>query len=122
VVLSVKKPPRLERLLQAQVLRDLSKVKNLFCYKAQATSRRGIPDIVGCVNGVFFALELKRKGGKVAPIQKYTLEEITNAGGLALVVDETNWEDVLSGLQKIATSEKKSNVQSQLSGPKVEHF
>ena len=120
--MTAKKPVLLERNLQKKILLQLAKVKNLFCYKAQATSRRGIPDIVGCVNGLFFSLELKRKGGKVAPIQRYTLEEITNAGGLALVVDETNWKDVFSGLQKIATSEKKSNVQNQVFGSKVEHF
>lgn len=105
------KPPILERNLQKKILLELAKIPNLFCYKAQATSRRGIPDIVGCVNGVFFALELKRKGGKVAPIQRYTLDEITKAGGIALVVDEDNWEYIFHGFQQISASEKKQDVQ-----------
>jgi hypothetical protein len=113
----VSKPPILERNLQKKILLALAKVPNLFCYKAQATSRRGIPDIVGCVNGVFFALELKRKGGKVAPIQRYTLDEITKAGGIGLVVDETNWEGTLHGIQEIATSEKKQDDQTIVHGP-----
>jgi hypothetical protein len=118
-VLTSKKQPILERNLQLKVLAQLKTIPNIFCYKAQATSRRGIPDIVGCANGVFFALELKRKGGKLAPIQRYTLDEIVMAGGIALVVTEDNWGDIFSGLQKIASTEKKQNVQTQLHGPKV---
>ena len=113
------KPPNLERNLQKKILLALAKVPNLFCYKAQATSRRGIPDIVGCVNGLFFALELKRKGGKVAPIQRYTLDEIIRAGGFAMVVDETNWNGVLDGLQQIAASEKKQDDHIIIHGPSL---
>jgi hypothetical protein len=43
----------------------------------------GIPDIVGCWNGAFFAVEVKADGGKTTPWQDRTLAAITKAGGRA---------------------------------------
>lgn len=46
----------------------------------------GIADLVGCIAGVFVALEFKRSGGKLTPRQQATLESIARAGGVAVVV------------------------------------
>ena len=46
----------------------------------------GIPDIVGCINGKFFALELKDNKGEPTELQKYTIGNINKAGGKACVV------------------------------------
>ena len=45
----------------------------------------GIPDIIGCLNGRFFAIELKVPGGRVDRLQTYELERIRKAGGRAIV-------------------------------------
>lgn len=55
----------------------------------------GIPDLVGCANGRFFGIEVKepgharkdlcRRGECASPIQQYTLQEIRQAGGVAIV-------------------------------------
>ena len=45
----------------------------------------GIPDILGCLNGYFFAIELKVPGGRIAPLQEHELEKIRKAGGSAIV-------------------------------------
>lgn len=50
----------------------------------------GIPDIIGCWNGWFIAIETKAKGKKsgVTPNQANRLKEIQSAKGLALVIDD----------------------------------
>lgn len=45
----------------------------------------GIPDIIGCYRGRFFALELKAPDGKVSPMQERIIRLIRAAGGRAEV-------------------------------------
>ena len=45
--------------------------------------RAGIPDIVGCVNGFFLAVECKAGKGKTTALQDRELESIRHAGGVA---------------------------------------
>lgn len=58
--------------------------------------RAGIPDIIGCLDGQFIAIECKAGKGKTTALQERELNRILNAGGYALVVNETNinqlWE------------------------------
>ena len=60
----------------------------------------GIPDLIGCVEGRFVALEVKLPGGKhpVSPLQTQVLRQIKRAGGVARVV--TSEEDALSILSE----------------------
>ncbi len=64
---------------------------------------RGTPDFLLCIHGHFVALELKATPkDKPSELQKYNLENITKAKGLALIVHPENWETVYSYLQKLA--------------------
>ena len=56
--------------------------------------RSGIPDIVGCYKGVFFAIECKAGKGTTTALQERELKRITNAGGIAWVVNEDNINEV----------------------------
>ena len=56
--------------------------------------RSGVPDIVGCFDGMFFGLECKAGKNKPTPLQERNLEEIGNAGGIQMVVNEDNARDV----------------------------
>lgn len=47
----------------------------------------GIPDVICITRGAVVFFEVKRPGGKVSKIQKYTLEKIRKAGGHAFVVE-----------------------------------
>ena len=60
-------------------------------------SRNGVPDFVGCLNGMFFSIEAKAGKGKTTALQDRELERIRQAGGLALIVNEEN----LDGLKII---------------------
>jgi Holliday junction resolvase len=61
-----------------------------FMPPANGFGRAGIPDIVGCMNGVFFAVECKAGKGKTTALQDRELERIRAAGGIALVINENN--------------------------------
>ena len=64
--------------------------------------RSGVPDIVGCYRGYFFAIECKAGRGKTTALQDRELRNIRNAGGFAFVINESNvgqlraWLDTLS--------------------------
>lgn len=62
--------------------------------------RSGVPDIVGCLNGVFFGIECKANGGKPSMLQLREINRINSAGGFAIVVDEDNVE-LLASLSKL---------------------
>lgn len=62
--------------------------------------RSGIPDIVGCLNGVFFAVECKANGGRPTALQLREIDRINVAGGFAIVVDEDN-VSLLESLSKL---------------------
>lgn len=62
--------------------------------------RSGVPDIVGCLNGVFFAIECKANGGRPTALQLREIDRINVAGGFAIVVDEGN-VSLLESLSKL---------------------
>ena len=47
----------------------------------------GLPDIIACVDGMFYGLETKMPdGGKASPVQELVHQKIRNAEGVAVVV------------------------------------
>jgi Holliday junction resolvase len=50
----------------------------------------GVPDFLICKGGLFYAIECKANGNKPTALQLKNLEDIYKAGGVALVVDEKN--------------------------------
>lgn len=85
------------------MLKFLAKLKakssrNIWWFKTHGEPMqvRGIPDILMCYFGLFFCIEFKiRRHGKltVTPYQQYTLECITKANGIDLVI----WHDEDTG-------------------------
>jgi hypothetical protein len=65
----------------------------------------GVPDIVGCYKGRFFAVECKAGKGKTTALQDKNIAQIIAQGGLAIVVNEDNIEDVNELLRQIERSE-----------------
>ena len=54
-------------------------------YKAADRWTAGIPDLVLCVEGRFYAIELKVSDNKTTPIQEFVIRKIQGAGGRAAV-------------------------------------
>jgi Holliday junction resolvase len=56
--------------------------------------RSGVPDIIACVNGRFLAIECKAGANKPTALQVREMENIRAAGGVAVVANEENWDEV----------------------------
>ena len=54
--------------------------------------RSGVPDVVGCYRGVFFAIECKAGTNKPTALQEREMAEIHKAEGSAMVVREDTIE------------------------------
>lgn len=54
-----------------------------------SANKRGIPDILACLNGQFLAIEVKAEGklSTVTPIQNFQIGGIQAAGGIAFAAD-----------------------------------
>ena len=88
-----------EAKVKSLVTRQLKELGAYYFYPATGGfGRSGVPDIVGCSNGLFFAIECKAGSNKPTTLQQKNLDQIVQAGGLAWVVNEENMRDVSATL------------------------
>lgn len=64
-------------------------------------SKIGVPDIICCYKGQFIGIECKAGKGKTTALQERELRNIDTAGGIAVVINETNINDVKTILEEI---------------------
>lgn len=78
----------LESSITKSIITTLKKLKRIWMVKTHGglMQAAGLPDIMGCYMGRFFALEVKRPGEKPTRLQQFVLEAISFAGGIAKVV------------------------------------
>ena len=50
----------------------------------------GVPDIIACCQGKFIGIECKANGNTPTDLQQKNLQDIINAEGQSLVIDEKN--------------------------------
>lgn len=93
-----------ETVFRQKVQKALDKIPHAWFESIQQKAIGGTPDILGCVNGFFVALELKADTkSTVSKLQEYKLKQIANANGLGFVVNPSNWLstlELLHGLSK----------------------
>ena len=78
----------LERDFQKEVLNYLNG-RGGYWFKACASSFQtsGIPDIIGCFQGRFYGLELKRdKNARASALQEYNINKINKNGGISMII------------------------------------
>lgn len=75
-----------------------------FMPPANGYGRSGVPDFVACVNGLFLAIETKANGNKPTALQIREIETIRRNNGVAVVVDETNWDMVRDMVRRLKAS------------------
>ena len=63
--------------------------------------RAGIPDIIACYRGQFIAIECKAGKNTTTALQRRELRAIEDAGGYALVINETNIQQVDAVLHQL---------------------
>lgn len=74
-------------------LLDVLKIYH-FMPPANGFGRAGIPDIIGCMDGHFIAIECKAGKGQTTPLQDRELNAILNAGGTVFIAREHNLDDL----------------------------
>jgi len=57
---------------------------------ASGFGNAGVPDFLICYKGRFIAIETKANGGKATALQLKNLDQIIEAGGVSMIVDENN--------------------------------
>ena len=71
-----------ETKLKNQVIDYLRRdLPSAWFYKSADRFTAGIPDLIICKEGMFYAVELKVNSNKATPIQEYVMREIRKAGG-----------------------------------------
>ena len=70
------------------ILRCLKTIPDCFAWKEHGGmyGTAGVPDIIACIGGRFYAFEVKTEKGKATALQMATIRKIQNAGGTASVV------------------------------------
>lgn len=81
-----------EAALQLKVLRYLRLKEGCKVFRVAASSTRGAPDIVCCVDGKFIAIELKslNYNAKLSANQKFIKADIEKCGGIFLCIRSLN--------------------------------
>lgn len=69
----------------------------------------GIPDIIACYRGVFIGIECKAGGNTPTALQMKNLNQISQAGGYSVVINESNIGELQNVLDRIDAERKASN-------------
>ena len=70
------------------ILKYLKSVPRCFAWKEHGGmyGTAGVPDIIACICGAFFAFEVKTAEGRTTKLQDATIRKINACGGRAVVV------------------------------------
>ena len=66
-----------------------------------AMSRSGVCDLLCCVNGRFLGIEVKAESGKPSELQLHHIEKIKQAGGHAVIVKPSQFEELKELIQEL---------------------
>jgi len=89
-----------ERAVKDKVVTQLKALGAYYFYPVTGGfGASGVPDIIVCYKGRFFGLECKANGNKPTPLQQLNIDKINDAGGIALVIDEHNMNEVKTILE-----------------------
>jgi len=87
--------------VKKKVVEQLKQLRAYYFYPVTGGyGRSGVPDIIGCYEGLFFGIECKAGNNKPTPLQEKNLKEIRAAGGLDMVVNEDNMHEVANELRE----------------------
>ena len=80
-----------EAKVKAKVVQTLKALGAYYFYPVTGGyGASGVPDVVGCYKGKFFGIECKAGNNKPTELQKAQLEAIDGAGGISMVINESN--------------------------------
>jgi Holliday junction resolvase len=92
-----------EKRVKTQVVQQLKEIGAYYFYPVTGGyGSSGVPDIVGCFRGFFFAIECKAGKGTTTALQDMNIHKIKLAGGKVWVVNEDNVDSVSATLYRVA--------------------
>jgi Holliday junction resolvase len=79
-----------EQQLQKKIINLIEQHYKGYAIVTIKTSKNGCPDILACINGKFFGIEVKLPGkmNTVTPIQHHNIKKINESGGCAIAVED----------------------------------
>ena len=92
-----------EKDITNKIMKYLKTVPNCFCWKEHGGmyGTAGIPDIIACINGRFYAFEVKTESGKLTKLQEIMIQRIQKANGQAYKVTSINAvKNILDNLEE----------------------
>lgn len=109
-LVGLKMTKKAETTFKEKAFSDLQDIRmaggRLWWVKTQQVSIRGTPDVLLCINGTFWAMELKKSNkDKPDPLQQYTLNEIKRAKGLSTTESPQTWKKTLEAVKILAFGE-----------------
>ena len=112
-----------ESKVKQKVMKYLKEMNAYYFYPVTGGyGKSGVPDIVGCYEGAFFGIECKAGKNKPTPLQQKNLTDIRSAGGVALVVNEENVDDVVRLVQDyVRYNEQNRELVSHSDAPSLEN-
>ena len=66
--------------------------------------RSGIPDLLVCLKGIFFGIELKADKGKPSDLQRWNVSEINRSGGIGIILYPAGFEEFRKLVEVVLTS------------------
>lgn len=89
-------------------IKNYLKSKNIWYVKffANGMTKKGVPDILACVNGRFFGIEVKAETGKASPLQIRNIEEINSCGGIGIIVKPSGFDDLKTLIEAELSKDK----------------
>jgi Holliday junction resolvase len=60
---------------------------------ANGYTKKGVPDLLCCINGFFLAIEVKAENGVASELQKLNIEKIEQAGGRSIILKPSMFEE-----------------------------
>lgn len=93
---------KLETIFRAKFRKRLETIPNSFWESISQKSIKGTADLIGVVNGWAVWIELKASSTfEPDPLQKYKLQRVAQAGGIGLVANPQNEDEVIDLLIKL---------------------
>lgn len=84
----------IKKILQSKGAYEFSAMMNGF-------GRAGVPDIIACYKGYFIAIEAKYGKNTTTLAQDHELQAIKNSGGISMVINETNLQELRNVLDQL---------------------
>jgi len=73
-----------EQQLQAKIIKYILS-KGGYIVKVVTATKKGVPDILACINGTFYGIEVKIGRNRASPLQLANLRQIKEAGGIGIL-------------------------------------